>query len=88
MVVDPGDTKHQTKKINHYELWLLTLEIPSTKKKDKPLRVMVVDPGDTKHQTKKDILMKKTDWKKNKTYVKEYIDKWSAFRNGKTTSVV
>jgi Fe-S cluster assembly iron-binding protein IscA len=86
----------------------LTLEIPSTKQKDKPLRVMVVDPGDTKHQkkkdkplrvmvvdpgdtkyqTKKDILMKKTDWKKNKTYVKEYIDKWSAFRNGKTTSVV
>ena len=53
MVVDPGDTKHQNKKINHYELWLLTLEIPSTKKKDKPLRVMVVDPGDTKHQTKR-----------------------------------
>jgi len=35
---------------------------------------MVVDPGDTNH-TKKEILMKKTDWKKNKTYVKEYIDK-------------
>ena len=53
MVVDPGDTKHQNKKINHYELWLLTLEIPSTKQKDKPLRVMDVDPGDTKHQKKK-----------------------------------
>ena len=53
MVVDPGDTKHQNKKINHYELWLLTLEIPSTKQKDKPLRVMVVDPGDTKHQKKR-----------------------------------
>lgn len=34
---------------------------------------MVVDIGDTNHKKKK--LMMKRDWKKNKTYVKEYIDK-------------
>lgn len=33
---------------------------------------MVVDIGDTNHKKK---LMMKRDWKKNKTYVKEYIDK-------------
>lgn len=35
---------------------------------------MVVDPGDPTH-TEKDILMRKTDWMENKTYVKEYTYK-------------